>query len=542
MKKVLITILVVLLIAAGVAGGWLWYHNAHVFVEDAVYAKNEVLLDLRGQDISRDHFDTAHAQLPQTEILWDVPFQGGKVSSDSQTLTITTLTQDDIAMLAYFPGLTQVNAEGCGEYALLEQLKNTYPNLEVHYQVSLGSTWAAPSHAELTLPAGGFDFDTLLENLKYLPQLTSLTLEETDLTREQLELLAETYGAIDIGYTVNIGGQAVADTAAELNLSQLTSDQVAQAARQLSLLPQVTAVELMDAEGNTALTLEDVKTLKEAAPHAAFHYVFDFYGHTISTTDEEVYISNARIGDQGLPQVRQVLDVMENCKRFVLDSCRISNENMAQLREDYRDKTKVVWRVTIARMTSLTDVEVMYSINYLEADNCHNLIYCEDVVYMDIGHNEQLTTLEFVAGMPKLEVVIASGSPITDLTPFENCPNLRVLEIAFCQYVTDLTPLKSCSKLEMLNLGYVKVKDLSPLDEHKMVLLCLDRSSVSAAERKRFAELQPDCWITWDDKQPYNSGWRYTKDSQKLPWYEEIAKIFRYPTPRNSGYYLADVL
>lgn len=35
--------------------------------------------------------------------------------------------------------------------------------------------------------------------------------------------------------------------------------------------------------------------------------------------------------------------------------------------------------------------------------------YCEGVKYMDIGHNEYLTDLSFVSGMPNLEVMIASG-------------------------------------------------------------------------------------------------------------------------------------
>ena len=43
---------------------------------------------------------------------------------------------------------------------------------------------------------------------------------------------------------------------------------------------------------------------------------------------------------QNLEQtVRNALDLLKNCKRFVLENCQISNETMAKLRDDYRDRT-----------------------------------------------------------------------------------------------------------------------------------------------------------------------------------------------------------
>ena len=72
MKKVLIVILVVLLLGAAAVGGFLWYRGAHIFVEDAVYAKNAEVLDLRGQDISLEHYnsvDSLGCALPGRKVL-----------------------------------------------------------------------------------------------------------------------------------------------------------------------------------------------------------------------------------------------------------------------------------------------------------------------------------------------------------------------------------------------------------------------------------------------------------------------------------------
>ena len=541
MKKVLIILLVVLLVGAAAAGGFWWYKDTHIFVEDAVYAKNALVLDLRGQEISLEHYNSVHAQLPEAEILWDVPFQGSKYANDTTQLTITSLTEADMDLLEYFPSLTKIDAAGCDDYPMLEALRARYPKLDVVYLVDLGATAVSPDTSVLSLSADAFDYDTLMANLKHLPQLTELTLTNTELTLEQIDTISQDYEDLTVTYTLDIGGREITPDVTELDLSGLASGEIEAVAGKLAMLPQLTTVELMDADGGTQLTIADVQALNAAAPEVTFHYTFDFYGYTLSTTDSQVHIRNKRIGDEGVEEVRQVLDIMECCDRFILEYCSISNEVMAQLREDYRDTTKVVWRVTFGKGSCLTDSEVIRTTYNLTGNNCHDLIYCEDARYMDLGHNEDLTTVDFVAGMPNLEMIIVSGAPIKDLTPFENCTNLRILEIAFCHYIEDISPLAACENLTMLNLGYTQVTDLSALDGKAMELLCLDKSKVDAEERARFAELQPDCWLTYGDTQPYGRGWRYDKEDKPLEWYSHIADVFGYPEPmNNAGWYLDD--
>ena len=87
-----------------------------------------------------------------------------------------------------------------------------------------------------------------------------------------------------------------------------------------------------------------------------------------------------------------------------------------------------------------------------------------------------------------------------------------------------------------------KEQDLGALDHLNITNLCIDGAKVSAEERTRFAELQPDCWITYDDAQPYNDGWRYEDNGDYLPWYGQIRSLFRYDRdphiPNNVGWYL----
>lgn len=113
----------VLVLALAVAGvtGYFWYQNNHIFVEDAVYPINAKTLDLRGQDISFEHYDAVHSQLPNCEIYWDVPFQVGKYPNDTTKLTVADLTEKDIRILLnYFPKLKTLDATACSDYAVLE--------------------------------------------------------------------------------------------------------------------------------------------------------------------------------------------------------------------------------------------------------------------------------------------------------------------------------------------------------------------------------------------------------------------------------------
>ena len=552
-KKVLwILFAVVLVLALAVAGvtGYFWYQNNHIFVEDAVYPINAQTLDLRGQDISFEHYDAVHSQLPRCEVYWDVPFQGGKYPNDSAKLTVSELTEKDIQILAnYFPDLKTLDAGACSDYAVLESAKKQLPGCEVLYEVSLGSKSFAPEESELTLEVGDYDYDTLMENLAYLPNVQQVTLKKPALSLAQIDALKAAYEGITFNCTVEIGGTEYTTDTTELNLSGIGSGDVAGISEKLAMLPGLTSVELMKSDGTSSLTKENVKTLKEAAPEATFHYVFDFYGETLSTTETtEVHIKNVNIGEDGLPEARLALDLLEKCSRFVLENCQISNESMAQLREDYRGKTKVVWRVPYGGGNCMTDSEVIRCTYELTDKNAQNLIYCEDVRFMDVGHNDVtfLSDFSFLTGMPKLEAIIISSAYVSDLTPFASCKELKFFEAAFCGNIEDLSPLAQCEKLEMVNISFTKVTDLSPLDNVPVKTLFAQNYSnkrVSQEQQNHFAELHPDCLTQYTGDQPYGRGWRYNENDKYLPYYAMLRKVFRLDDaiiPNSVGWYLRE--
>ena len=548
-KLIIVLSIIALVLALVIAGaiGFLWYRDNHVFVEGKAYPIDALTLDLREEEISQEHFDELQAKLPNCQIVWMVPFQNGSYDSLSSELHLSTLSREEIAYLkTYFPALKRVDASECGDYGILEELQAALPEVEVTYQVSLGGKSFAPDTTALALEEGDYDLDTLRSNLPHLPQVTAVTFLQTELTMEQVEQLRADFPELEFGYTVTILGLAYDEGTETIDLSAMEGSELEQTIARLSMLPKLMSVELCAADGTVKLTAQEAKTVMDAVPEATVHYEFDFFGTKISTADEEIHIKNVKIGDEGEAEVRAALDILPNCKRFVLENCQISNEVMAKLRDDYREQTKVVWRVNIGNgATSMSDAQIFRSTYYLVDSNCSNLTYLEDVRFMDIGHNEYLKDSSFISGMKSLEYVIISGSMISDLTPFANCKNLKVLEAAFCEYIYSAEGLQECESLERLNISYTHITDLSPLDNLNLVNLCAmyeGKSRVPVEEQERFQALKPDCKMTFVGSQPYGTAWRYAEDNKFEEWYSTIRKVFRYDKdpaiPNNVGWYL----
>ena len=557
MRKVLITAIVILSLILAALVGFIWYQGTHVFVDGTAYAKYKDTLDLREEDISESHYLAVKAQLPDCKILWNVPFQNGRMSSDAAQLTISSLNEEDIRILkSYFPDLKRIDASGCQDYAMLAALTEQLPGCNVGYQVVLGEVSADPQAETLTLEPGSFDFNMLMTNLVYLPKLQSIHFPGAELTLEQQAMLKEAFPDVAVTSTVMILGKEYDDQTTVLDLSAMTSADVEEVAAKLSMLPGLSEVQLMSASSGSRLTLEDVKKLNDAAPDVVFHYTFDFYGVSVSTRDQEVILKDIKVEDTAFPQqIRNLLDVMENCERFVLEARGpydkiwkvITDEELAKIREEYRDKTKVVWRVYFGdNGSSLTDAQVIRAVYGLTDDNSKDLVYCENVRYLDVGHNEFLDYMEFLSGMTDLEVAILSGAPLKDLSPIAACKNLKFLEIANCLYLPDINAVKECTQLEMLNISFTKFEDLSPISDLNLThLTSVKNEFVSKNEPEEalqaFIDAHPDCWTVYEGEQPYGVGWRYDEEDKHLPWYAKMIKAFHYPNAYNNiGWYLEE--
>ena len=104
MKKVFVVLILVIMLAA-LAAGLVWNITHYWMVDFRFYSKQAQSLDLRGQDISLSHYDKLHSRLPDCDIRWDIPFQGAVYPDDTTELTVTALSEEDVAALGYFSAL-----------------------------------------------------------------------------------------------------------------------------------------------------------------------------------------------------------------------------------------------------------------------------------------------------------------------------------------------------------------------------------------------------------------------------------------------------
>jgi len=297
------------------------------------------------------------------------------------------------------------------------------------------------------------------------------------------------------------------------------------------LLTSLETVKLSD-----SLSIADVEKLQSANPGAVFDYSFRLFGKTISTADTEIVYKNQSIGNEGENELREALPILGHCERFVLDNCGFDNEVLAKVRNDFRDITKVVWRVyfgTNGRYNTLTDDDTIRAVYNVTDDTCGPMKYLEDVKYMDIGHNEYLTDLSFVSYMPELEVLIASESGVKELTGFDNCKKLTWLELAYCYKLENIDALAGCDGLKYLNLSYSKVKSLAPLDGLRLERFVYLSPKASTAEQNTFLSIHPkgECIsVFYGYSMPYSYGWRYNDNGKTMFWYykDVIRVVFEY--------------
>lgn len=134
----LIIVLLAMLIAAGVLlGGMIWFLNSHFFVEKKAYPKNAEELDLRDRKISAETYEQIRAQLPDCEIRWNVPFQASSYDDDTTSLTVSMLSEEDLKVMAYFTELKELDARGCRDYQQIQKLIAQRPDVKVRYTVMI---------------------------------------------------------------------------------------------------------------------------------------------------------------------------------------------------------------------------------------------------------------------------------------------------------------------------------------------------------------------------------------------------------------------
>ncbi len=458
----------------------------------------------------------------------------------ASTELVAVLQSGETALLDEFDELRFADLRGSENFGEIAAWMAAHPEVKILYDLELpNGTHYENSAVSVDLRGTAHDdLDTTLELLEYLPNVTEIELGNYDgseggLSVEDMLAVFDKYPEAHFSYSFSIAGQTVDASTQTLDLSGATHDELSEVSPLLSLAASLVKIDMgSEADG---LGFEDVDLVQTACPEAEIEYHFELFGKEFSTLDESMDFWYVQMDDGG-EAVRRVLPYMKNCTYVDMDSCGISNEDMAALQADF-PQMKIVWRIWFAKRYSVrTDVEKILaskpSVGGTIYDEDASLLrYCTDVRFLDLGHNVEITDISFCASMPKLEVFIIAMNNVSDLSPLEHCYNLEYLEIQTTN-VTDLSPLAELTSLRHLNIGELpELTDISPLYGLTELerLWITSTTPIPADQVAHMRECAPNCDINTTASEPHGEKWRYYKYDPSIPryWYVPRHELLR---------------
>ncbi len=442
----------------------------------------------------------------------EVRLSSGIYTKDTTALTALVLPED-LAVLDEFSALTSADFSGSTCYADILSWADSHPDVAVRYTVLLpdGRSISNDTTSIDLSNLNAFTAPQVAALLPFLPNLTSVDLGVAEsgsgLSAENVAAITAACPNAVVHYATSLFGQEVSLSDTELDLSSMTADQVAEAASVLRSMSSIQLIHLGSESGG--LGWDSVSVIHDAAPEAVLDYAFNLWGVDANLSDEYLSFSHITMNDQG-ESVRKVIPLMTKLETLDMDTCNVSNEAMAVIRDENPD-VNVIWRIWFAGYSVRTDVERILASSIANGGEVTDaeaakLQYCTKVKYLDLGHNKVLSDISFTRSMPELEVVIFAINNISDISPLAECPKLEYLEINSTN-VTDLTPLSNAAALRHLNIGRTvksnenlgededrpRVTDLTPLyglsDLERLWIGSLAASSIPKEQIDHMAEV-----------------------------------------------------
>lgn len=268
-KAVIIIGSIAAILAAAVLGILFWHQQdtaAHITIDGVRYRRDiteldlsgspvadlsplEALtalerLDLRDTGLTAEQYEQLRQVLPGCEIAWTPLFQGTAYAADTEKLTISAISDADMEMLRYFPGLKAIDAAGCHDYAQLRKLEERYSGLDVTYSVELGGKTYPRTTEELTL--SGLSAGEAELPLSCLPQLKRVVFAAPLPPAEELQYLTEVFPDVALYWETEICGVPVTCQTTELDLSGIPLTGVDEVEGMLGYIPKVETVIMCD--------------------------------------------------------------------------------------------------------------------------------------------------------------------------------------------------------------------------------------------------------------------------------------------------------
>ena len=481
-----------------------------------------------------------------------IMLSSGRFPVETPELT-AVIDSGDIPLLGYFTNLTYADFSGSPCYEEIYEWAQDNPQVTVKYTVDFpdGSVQSSDVTSLDLSHLNSGSIEQTARVLRYLPSLTNIRLGAVGgdgLSIDELLLLKSSAPQASFDFSASVGGVYVDSSTERLDLSSLRHEDVAEAVTVLSCLSNVTYIDLGTQGSNSTVTWEDISAIRSARPEAELSYSFTLYGQKLDLAVQKLDFRQVSIEDEG-KALMEALPCLSRCTYLDMDSTGVSNEAMEKIRDSFPD-IEVVWRIWFGTNYSVrTDTERILASKPTVGGMIYDsgvLKYCTKAKYVDVGHNDEMYSVDFAASMPDLEVLIIAMTAVKDISPLANCPKLEYLELNSTN-IGDLSPLRNSTALRHVNICCCpKITDISPLyGIHEMERLWIGcETPVPADQVSSMQSAAPLCTINTTTEDPHGAAWRYSRydpEEPKYYWvprYEKLREQLGYNYQEYSFYWL----
>ena len=457
--------------------------------------------DLRNTGLTPAEYDRIREALPDCEILWLVPFQGEFLDPNTTSLTLSSITEEEMALLAYFPQLQTIDMTSCADVDAITKVIEMYPQCDVQWNVPFqGKSIAYDVQQVVVSTLNQEDIDML----RYFTNLESVNARKCgDL--DAIKQLLQQYPDLNVQWLVPLQGKSHESSSTTLEFADADA---AELMENLKYFPQLESVTLTGIVPDHAA----MDALLEAYPDVDFIWDFLLCGVTVNSNATEIDLSNIKM--ESVDEVENSLKYFNNLEKVVMYKCNISDEDMDALWKRHPE-TRFVWGIYFGGYCVRTDETGFMPWKYgytrdgrpgMSNTEAQKLKYMVDLVAIDIGHND-ITDLSFLYHTPNVEYLMMCGTGVTDLTPLGSLKKLKYLEL-WENPVKDLSPLAGCTALEDINIYGVKAEDLSPLLDLPLKNIWFNARLYSDEQAEMLKNAFPDSNVVHNPRWPTSVGWR----------------------------------
>lgn len=400
--------------------------------------------------------------------------------------------------------------------------------------IDLGGTEVPADIDALSLADGSYTVDLLCASADRFTALNSIELGLTGLSGAELARITAAYPTAEVTWRTALLGEEYPSDTAVLDLSALNGEELDAVCEALEKLPALRSINTIPEQGVTTLSFAQLDRLQAAAPDALLDCRFDLYGQLVSFDTEELRYSKAGLNNDAVAQFRAALPYLRALKLLRVYNSGIDDyDGMLSLKEDFPE-VNIVWSVNIAGYNFMTDT-VLFHCPLLRDKHVELLRYLPDVLYLDVGHNQYLTSIDFVRYFPKLTTIIISITHLSDISALADCPDLEFFEAFSCP-IKDISPLAGLTKLEYVNLGDCpNLQSLAPLrgmTTLKLVRLTGSYPNFAKNEISDLSESIPDCFVsTYGGHSAFSGYWRFDDQHNYTERYALLRQQMLYDIP-----------